>query len=294
MLRHAELIASNSEGSLPPDAYIPACNESLKLLYNLMTNYPNHAPRFAGILLPILKILNSAPIPSPPLQPPISWSINCLVHLDLVDTRTRDGAMTALFPEFNSNINTDRLVRILDLATQAYNDEEMDRYGSPLVQVLVQTAEFAPPDPKARLRELLLPSNLDREKVLGTGDSLPARLLRLSAALTAPNLRQLIPALLFELSDKNVQRFVHNIGYGYAAGFLQLNGLQLPSGPLDDDGVGGNSETFEVNPITGQRRDREPGPPIPEMTDEEKEREAERLFVLFERSVLAFSPPFLY
>ena len=39
----------------------------------------------------------------------------------------------------------------------------------------------------------------------------------------------------------------------------------------------------EINPITGQRRDMEPQDFGPEMTDEEKEREAERLFVLFEK-----------
>lgn len=39
----------------------------------------------------------------------------------------------------------------------------------------------------------------------------------------------------------------------------------------------------EINPITGQRTDMEPVDTGPEMTDIEKEREAERLFVLFER-----------
>ena len=38
----------------------------------------------------------------------------------------------------------------------------------------------------------------------------------------------------------------------------------------------------DVNPITGQKLDMESNLEI-EMTDEEKEREAERLFVLFER-----------
>jgi hypothetical protein len=39
-----------------------------------------------------------------------------------------------------------------------------------------------------------------------------------------------------------------------------------------------------VNPITGQRLDAESeGPDLSQMTDEEKEREAERLYVLFER-----------
>lgn len=40
---------------------------------------------------------------------------------------------------------------------------------------------------------------------------------------------------------------------------------------------------LEINPVTGQRKDMEPVDPGPEMTDEEKEREAEKLFVLFER-----------
>ncbi|KAK2073684.1 hypothetical protein P8C59_007942 [Phyllachora maydis] len=38
-----------------------------------------------------------------------------------------------------------------------------------------------------------------------------------------------------------------------------------------------------VNPITGQFLESENQPELPEMTGEEKEREAERLFVLFER-----------
>jgi hypothetical protein len=44
-----------------------------------------------------------------------------------------------------------------------------------------------------------------------------------------------------------------------------------------------------VNPITGQRRDKEEQVQVEEMTQEEKEREAERLFVLFERYVISIS-----
>jgi hypothetical protein len=38
-----------------------------------------------------------------------------------------------------------------------------------------------------------------------------------------------------------------------------------------------------INPITGQYVSSEKVPDLKDMTDEEKEREAERLFVLFER-----------
>lgn len=44
-----------------------------------------------------------------------------------------------------------------------------------------------------------------------------------------------------------------------------------------------NVDGNEVNPVTGQIREMEPDAPEEEMTEEEKEREAERLFILFER-----------
>lgn len=67
--------------------------------------------------------------------------------------------------------------------------------------------------------------------------------------------------------------------------------FSLKRDPLDAAGGGSENpgETLtrvdgqEINPITGQRTDMEPVDTGPEMTDTEKEREAERLFVLFER-----------
>ena len=44
-------------------------------------------------------------------------------------------------------------------------------------------------------------------------------------------------------------------------------------------------EGEEINPVTGQKKCMEEVDEGPEMTEEEKEREAERLFVLFERFV---------
>lgn len=65
---------------------------------------------------------------------------------------------------------------------------------------------------------------------------------------------------------------------------LQSDSLDAAAGDTEDLG-----ETLtrvdgqDINPITGQRTDMEPVDTGPEMTDLEKEREAERLFVLFER-----------
>ena len=67
---------------------------------------------------------------------------------------------------------------------------------------------------------------------------------------------------------------MHNVGFGYASGFLTAHGLPTP-----------RLEQGRVNPITGQyTADEEANhASLEEMTDEEKEREAERLFVLFDR-----------
>ena len=101
---------------------------------------------------------------------------------------------------------------------------------------------------------------------------------------------------MFELSDKDATSFVRNVGYGFASGFLMTHDLPIPANAAEGWSTGQNGEQAEdiaekvtnvdgneINPVTGQRRDMEPVDMGPEMTDEEKEREAERLFVLFER-----------
>lgn len=70
------------------------------------------------------------------------------------------------------------------------------------------------------------------------------------------------------------------IGYGNAAGFLFNRGI-LSAPPTAENSGASDSLNPAVNPITGTlQQQRDAGP---EMTDEEKEREAEKLFVLFER-----------
>lgn len=89
--------------------------------------------------------------------------------------------------------------------------------------------------------------------------------------------------LLYTLSSSNPEEFIHNVGYGYASGYLVNQNIPVPPQALAEHGSS-NGKT-PVNPITGQTIESEPERPDPfaGMTDEEKEREAERLFVLFER-----------
>lgn len=111
--------------------------------------------------------------------------------------------------------------------------------------------------------------------------------------LLTPYLQQLVPALLFELSDRDPTRFIRNVGYGHAAGYTFSRGVQLSPEDLAAGSSGNTVGRFEYNPITGQRRNTEPRHDLPKMTEEEKEHEAEGLFVLFERSVPIPVPHFL-
>lgn len=75
--------------------------------------------------------------------------------------------------------------------------------------------------------------------------------------------------------------FTQKVGYGNAVGFLVNKGIAMepPKETTSEEG----EEKESINPITGQYVSQEKLPDLKDMTDEEKEREAERLFVLFER-----------
>ena len=88
-------------------------------------------------------------------------------------------------------------------------------------------------------------------------------------------------SILFIIISELASQFTQEVGYGNAIGFLVNRGIAVepPHGMAADD------PNKQINPITGQYVSAEEvnGPSLAEMTDEEKEREAERLFVLFER-----------
>lgn len=100
---------------------------------------------------------------------PISVLVNSLVFLVHPDTSK------TLFPHFADKGIIDRLVHVLNLAFQAYTDEELDRCGLPLIRLSLQVAQIAPPHARARMQELLLPTEHDRKDILGTGDLLSAK-----------------------------------------------------------------------------------------------------------------------
>jgi len=265
--------------------------EALKLIFNITHFYPDLISSFTPSLKSLVNILLYIDLPSPPLQSPITYILNALLNLDLNSSQktpadTKLGACP-LFPDEHPEGVIERLTSILFRAIKEHPEHELDEAALPLCTLIRRVYEVASPEMKARTRELLLPGDQDREQPLGKGETLSARLLKLSCSPHLPSLGENISSLLFELSDKDPNKFVENIGYGFAAGYLSSHNIEIPASATGEGDTSRETANGggDINPITGQRWSAESKQKqdLPEMTEEEKEREAERLFVLFER-----------
>ncbi|KAF2858683.1 hypothetical protein K470DRAFT_283130 [Piedraia hortae CBS 480.64] len=280
LTRHAERLTQDQTASSSMKDM--ALTETLKLLFNITYYRPHTSTNFTPSIEPIISLLVHHPTLSPPLQPPINYLLNALLNLDLSSAVMPDQDTNSTPPSHTENV-IDKLISIFDQSIRSYPERELDQLAAPLCTLIRRWYELTTSHQKSNIRSALLPQTQDRDKPLGQGDSLSARLLRLSIAPGLPTLRENISCLLFELSDKDADKLIKNIGYGFASGFLMSHNIPVlasKDGTLqgDDDGV-------EINPVTGQRIAEETmdQPDSPEMSQEEKEREAERLFVLFER-----------
>lgn len=100
--------------------------------------------------------------------------------------------------------------------------------------------------------------------------------------------------LIFVLCKENVRRFVKYTGYGNAAGLLATRGLLGGQGSRTSSSDAqyssdSDSDTEEyrqvkdrINPVTGRVEVEQPDP-MEGMTEEEKEEEAKRLIMLFNK-----------
>jgi len=257
-----------------------ALAETLKLVFNIIHFHTDLSPHFTPSIPSVFKILVRRGVTEPPLTVPARELVNVLLHLDL----ECDEGRKAVFPAFEPRTNARHLICILSRALIAYPPKELDDAVSPVLTLIRRIYDFAPEDVKKAMEEMLLPTTEERDKPLGKSNTLSSRLLNLSTSAMTPALRGSISSMLFELSGKDPATFVHNVGYGYASGFLMSNNISMPEDLVKANAPAGDVEGgIPVNPITGQRLDREEQVEMEPMTQEEKEREAERLFVLFER-----------
>lgn len=285
--RHAKRISAKGTKAKVDPMEDMALTETLKLLFNVTHFAPDRVTAFTPAIPHIVTILtkHDLPVSSTPLAPPFGQLINAFLNLKLDDK----DAQSSLYPKNEPTAVADRLIQLLDMALIAYSDEELETSVTPTVSAIMAVYEHAPEDVRTFIRGKLLPTEEDRKQVLGRGNSLTSRLLRNSTNPLTPKLRDAISHLLFDLSDKDANKFVQNVGYGFASGFLFQNNLPIPESASEAYSSASGDER-PVNPITGQFIDTEKFAEMPEMTQEEKEREAERLFVLFERQVFPCRP----
>lgn len=159
---------------------------------------------------------------------------------------------------------------------------ELEETLEPLLLLLRKTAD-EDEELRSTLRSILLPSDIDRSTALDRRTDLLGRLIRLMSSVTLPRTARAAGELLLALNDGEPKRMTETIGYGPCAGFLMNTGLAsaLPSSAIPTDAQGRS-----VDPITGEYEptaEERARDEINNMTEEEKEKEAERLFVLFDR-----------
>ncbi|KAK2761057.1 guanine nucleotide exchange factor synembryn [Colletotrichum kahawae] len=276
--KHAKLLAKGQNKSPVDPMEDMALNEILRLLFNVSHFCSTEASAFTASIPHIITLLWKQDISEKkPLDPPFNSLVNALLNLKLED----EDIQSSIYPKNEPKKVSERLIELLDLSLKAYTDNELEQLTTPLVGVLRRVHDGAPEEVKKYIRTTLLPTEEDRKEVLGRGTSLTSRLLRNSTNPMTPQLRDAISHLLFDMSDKDASKFVENVGYGFASGFLFQNNIPIPANASEAFSSGDGQR--HVNPITGQFIDKEKDVDVPEMTEEEKEREAEKLFVLFER-----------
>lgn len=275
LIKHASSISSNSFESSPTNAM--ALTETTKLLYNLTSKYPGQMHFLSKTVDSLIDIVSTITLPSSPLAPPVAQLLNDLAIVEW-PTSMNEGRENVLLGLAR------RFVELLDRSTSSLRPAQLETMLIALITATRKLNELAYLKVKQLLRLSLLPQDEERDKPLGRSQSLASRLLRLQTLGGLTILPEAISGLLFDLSERDARVFVHNIGYGHAAGYLMTHKIPIPKDlkTTANRSIPRNGEV-EINPITGQRLDAETPVVMPEMTDAEKEKEAERLFVLFER-----------
>ncbi|CAO3596254.1 unnamed protein product [Absidia cylindrospora] len=299
---------------------INVVNETLKLLFNMILGHGRQqqhqqeptitAPEyFRKCLLPILEIIFLIPPPQPlPLSPPHSHAIHALMQYpcsvivqiwreykneifqspDLTAEQGRVFVATKMTELLQNSlmylIPNDEPDELPPPDRQHYN---IDAILSPLILVIRNLAH-GDPNLRPLIADNLLPQQSDRMVPVNQGKGLPAYLIRLMTSAMLPQTKDAVCETMFVLCDEDATQFTQKVGYGNAIGYLVNKGIAMePPQEHQQDNIEENedSENSIINPITGQyvAAERDQGPALADMTDEEKEREAEKLFVLFER-----------
>ncbi|KAM9817362.1 chaperone Ric-8A [Neosynchiropus ocellatus] len=163
---------------------------------------------------------------------------------------------------------------------------------TPILNLLAESCR-AHKETRHYIRNHILPPLRDVSQRPEEGSTVKSRLIRLMTHLDT-DVKHCAADLIFVLCKENVRRFVKYTGYGNAAGLLATRGLlggqRSRSSNTDSQySSDSDSDTEEylqmkdrINPVTGRVEAEQPDP-MEGMTEEEKEEEAKRLIMLFNK-----------
>ena len=204
-------------------------------------------------------------------------------------------------------------------AASKHPQDDLDDVLAPLI-VLATRLCIGDASARARICSHIIPDDLDRdpERPLDERASLLGRCLRLMGSVYFERLKKSTGELLYAMCGQDAGVLCSKVGYGHVAGFLFEKGVMSApdaststsasvtevagqdaedAGEQNEDGgshrvregesemtfAGPSSETRQINPITGTYIPEQRSNPMDGMTEEEKEQEMEKLFVLFDR-----------
>ncbi|KAJ7499505.1 guanine nucleotide exchange factor [Mycena latifolia] len=260
---------------------------------------PKHSTldRALSVLAAGRRSLSRSPSPIPPSSPSDARASNA-ARGPPTDTLLRAHALLEVafahyFPDARDPDDPAVREMVKSESGGAGGADSLDDELAPLL-VLITRLCIADEPSRTRTREWLVPAALDRSAAAGTLEGradLLGRCLRLMGSVYHPRLKDGVGELLYACCDQDAGTMSTLLGYGNVAGFLFNKGIMsAPPPPTTTAGSSTGAGTSAavaaaaaegINPITGTAQ--EARAPAPEMTDEEKEREMEKLFVLFDR-----------
>ncbi|KIK68387.1 hypothetical protein GYMLUDRAFT_68251 [Collybiopsis luxurians FD-317 M1] len=166
-------------------------------------------------------------------------------------------------------------------------DTSLDDVLSPLV-VLCTRLCLADEGTRIKVREWIVPPDLDRTNPLDERSDFLGRCIRLLGSVYHTRLKDAVGEMLYAACDSNASLLSSLFGYGHVAGLLFNKGVMSapspPSSTSDSEASTSNLDGREINPITGTYAPvGSTASATADMTEEEKEQEMEKLFVLFDR-----------
>ncbi|KAJ2392042.1 hypothetical protein GGI05_002782 [Coemansia sp. RSA 2603] len=258
---------------------------------------PEHASDFAQLLSVSLDTIRLLPVPSVGhLAEASKQAFSIALNFSTIRPET---IKILWLPDTGDRwINVDKIYNIFDALVKSAvgtkskkdNADTVNTAGeyqvelTPVTLVLVRLmAEHI--DVRERILERVYPqaNKTEYNKLPEDRSGISGRLVRLLSIPQGGMLPGAIGDFLLTLLSQDVKQFIMATGYGNAAGYLLARGIDIPTDVLKEVGSG-LADQNPVDPVTGRAFDQEEiDRELAAMTTEEKEREAERLFVLFER-----------